>query len=73
MTLCVVDQRPCRCQPEDGVPCPGVVELRKEVWMAHALNRQHLFEVRCPCEICVRYKDDQIDGLLKELGRPDQL
>lgn len=32
MSLCVVDGKACRCQPEENHPCPGVVELKK----AHA-------------------------------------
>lgn len=27
MSICVVDGNPCRCQPQEGVPCPGVVAL----------------------------------------------
>jgi hypothetical protein len=31
MSLCVVDGKACRCQPEEGSRCPGVVELRARI------------------------------------------
>jgi hypothetical protein len=42
VTLCVVDGRACRCQPEEGHSCPGVDALRRE--LAEAQKASHAFE-----------------------------
>ena len=31
MSICVVDGRHCRCQPEIGVPCDGVESLKEQL------------------------------------------
>lgn len=49
MSLCVVDGKACRCQPEESYPCPGVVELRARIAeLEKALKRaEELFQDEC--------------------------
>ncbi len=45
MTLCVIDQRQCQCQPEDGTPChAGTPALVQAALNAHAMALQSEIE-----------------------------
>lgn len=48
MSMCVVSGKACQCQPEEGFPCPGVVELRAQVERLQAERGQVVACSRSP-------------------------
>ncbi len=61
MSLCVVDGKHCRCQPDEGVPCSGVVALRAEV---ERLRAQSSYVSSQPRML----NDDEVRALAKKAG-----